>query len=239
MSKALYQLDFLSSDTGFCCGYDGKIFRTYNGGANWQYFQTNYYKPIRSVFMLNANKGFACGGEGFNHGYQLQSNTDGETWIVDTPNVEYRDLYFADEMNGVMCGYGLILHTSDGGESWTYTNAKQDFFVAMNFVNDQTGFAIGYTGSIWKTNDGGESWERLRNSNVLFTPQWYFNCIEFRDANVGYIAGEHGCILKTEDGGQSWSRIENSPDVDWLGISLVSNGGFLCGTEGIIYRFVD
>jgi len=238
MTKELYHLNFLSKDTGLSCGYDGKIFRTYDGGMNWQYLQTYYYRPIRSVFMLNANKGFACGGDGFNHGYQLQTST-ADTWQVDTSNVEYRDLFFFDEFYGVMCGYGLILRTSDGGESWTYTNAKQDFFVAMNFVNDEIGFAIGYTGSIWKTNDGGENWERLRNSNVLFTPRWYFNCIEFRDANVGYIAGERGCILKTEDGGDHWDKVENSPDVDWLGISLVSNGGFLCGTGGTIYRFVD
>jgi len=238
MSKALYKLNFLSHDTGFCCGYDGKIFRTYDGGANWKYFQTNYYLPIRSMFMLNFSQGFACGGTGFKHGYQLQSGSD-DKWLVDTSDVEYRDVFFFDNLNGVMCGYGLILHTTDGGENWTYTNAKQDFFVAMSFPTNETGYAVGYTGSIWKTTDAGETWERLRNSNILFQPQWYFNAVEFRDENVGYIAGEHGCLLKTNDGGEHWNRIDNSPDVEWLGISLVSDGGFLCGTGGTIYRFLD
>ena len=237
MTKELYHLQLLSADTGFCCGYDGKIFRTVNGGMNWEYFQTSYYLPIRSVFMLGLSQGFACGGSGFNHGYWLQSLTD--SWIVDTSDVEYRDVHFFNNQNGVMCGYGVILRTNDGGENWIYTNAKQDFFVAMSFPTNETGYAVGYTGSIWKTIDGGETWDRQRNSNILFTPQWYFNAIEFRDENTGYIAGENGCLLQTTDGGNHWDRINNSPYVDWLGISLVSNGGFLCGNDGAIYRFLE
>jgi photosystem II stability/assembly factor-like uncharacterized protein len=239
MTKALYRLDFISEDTGFSCGYDGKIFKTTDGGANWHFFQTDYYRPLRSIYMLDGQRGFACGGDGYKSGYLLRSTDGGDDWLADTSLEEYRDLVFFDESNGVVCGYGLIMYTTDGGQTWTYTNAKQDFFVAMDFVNEATGYAIGYTGSIWKTTDGGRSWERLRNANVIFKPQWYLNCIAFINESVGYVAGEGGCFLKTSDGGQSWRPIENAPEVDWKGISLVSDGGFICGTGGEIYRFLD
>jgi photosystem II stability/assembly factor-like uncharacterized protein len=75
----------------------------------------------------------------------------------------------------------------------------------MSFANDETGYAIGYTGSIWKTNDGGENWDRLRNLTSLYASM-VFNCT-FSDVNVGYIAGEHGCILKTEDGGITGTKL--------------------------------
>jgi photosystem II stability/assembly factor-like uncharacterized protein len=140
---------------------------------------------------------------------------------------------------GVIAGYGTIERTTDGGETWKYTNAQQDFFVSMSFVNDETGYAVGYTGSILKTRDGGESWDRLRNANSLFESPEYFNRVIFRDENVGYIVGEHGCFMKTEDGGNQWMKVDNAPDVDWNGIALVKNGGFLCGTGGKIYRFLE
>lgn len=238
MIKALYHLCFTSPDTGYCCGYDGKIFKTFDGGNNWQYMQTDYYKPLHSIFMFDGEHGFACGGDGYKSGYILNTSS-GEDWNSDTSEVEYRDLHFFNEVEGVMCGYGLILHTDDGGVTWNYTNAKQDFFVALDFVNEHTGFAIGYTGSIWKTEDGGQNWDRLRNSNIIFKDHWYLNCLAFRDANTGYIAGEGGCFFKTTDGGESWHVIDHVPDADWKGISLVSNGGFLCGTNGAIYRFIE
>ncbi|MFI5134649.1 MAG: YCF48-related protein [Chitinophagales bacterium] len=238
MIKALYHVTFISSDTGFTCGYDGKIFRTFDGGNSWEYFQ-NYYSPIRSLFMLNSGEGFACGGVGFDHGYKLQTTNYGDAWRWDTSKVEYRDIVFFNTSSGVMCGYGEILFTNDGGATWNYSNAKQDFFVAMSFVNSETGYAIGYTGSIWRTDDGGENWTRLRNSNTLFQTNWYLNCVAFRDENTGYVAGEKGLFLKTTDGGNHWGKVDNAPDVNWKGISLVSNGGVICGTDGKIYRFLD
>jgi len=239
MSKALYHVTFISADTGFTCGYDGKIFRTYDGGTMWVLYQNFYYSPVHSLFMFHSGEGFACGGNGFNHGAKLQTNNYGDAWQTDTSKVEYRDVVFFNELSGVMCGYGVILYTNDGGITWNYSTAKQDFFVAMSFVNSLTGFAIGYTGSIWRTDDSGENWERLRNSNTVFQTNWYLNCVAFRDENTGYIAGEGGLFLKTTDGGNHWDKVTNAPHVDWKGISLVSNGGFLCGNGGKIYRFLD
>ncbi len=239
MSKALYKITFPSHDTGFCCGYNGKIFRTFNGGDHWDYYQSSLWWTLRDIFFLNTQKGFSCGGDGFRKGDKISTSNSGEAWSGDTSQLEFRSIHFFNASVGVLAGYGAILRTTDGGETWNFTNAQQDFFVSMSFVNDEVGYAVGYTGSILKTTDGGNSWERLRNPNSLFQPSWLFNQIIFRDENVGYIVGDGGCFLKTQDGGNHWNKIENSPDADWKGIALVSNGGFLCGTGGKIYRFIE
>jgi hypothetical protein len=75
MSKALYRIIFPTRDTGFACGYDGKIFRTFDEGNHWEYFQSNLYRPLRDLFMLNAQKGFCCGGDGFRSGCTRYFNT--------------------------------------------------------------------------------------------------------------------------------------------------------------------
>lgn len=239
MSKALYKITFPSHDTGFACGYDGKIFRTFDGGNYWEYFQSSLYRPLRDLFMLNSQKGFCCGGDGFQSGCTLSTSDAGNSWKTDTSIFEYRSIFFFNDSAGVIAGYGAILQTTDGGQHWNYTNARQDFFVSVHFVNDEVGYAIGYTGSVLKTMDGGQSWDRLRNSNSLFESPLLFNRVIFRDENVGYIIGEQGCFMKTEDGGNHWLKVENAPNVDWKGIALVKNGGFLCGTGGKIYRFLE
>ena len=83
MIKALYNITFLNADTGFSCGYDGKIFRTLDGGNHWQYIQASYWRPIRDLFILNSETVFACGGDGFKFGYRLQSADGGTSWNVE------------------------------------------------------------------------------------------------------------------------------------------------------------
>ena len=240
MIKAFYKITFPSLDTGYACGYEGgKVFRTFNGGNTWEKIVAGVYVPMRDIFMLNSQKGFCCGGDGFKSGCTYSSTDAGDSWTSDTADLEYRSIFFFNDSVGVLAGYGAILRTTNGGESWNYTNAKQDFFVSMSFVNDEVGYAIGYTGSILKTTDGGQSWDRLRNSNSLFQPSWLFNAVIFRDENVGYIVGNNGCFLKTEDGGDHWNKVENAPDIDWKSIALVGNGGYVCGVGGKIYRFIE
>ena len=232
MSKALYRIVFSSPDTGFACGYDGMIFRTFDQGNHWEYFQSSLFPSAQGFVHAEFSKGFGCGGNGFQSGYMLSTSDAGNSWQPDTSKLEYRSIFFFNDSIGVIAGYGAIQRTTDGGETWTYTNAEQDFFVSMSFVNDEVGYTVGYTGSIMKTTDGGKSWDRQRNSNSLFEPPLYFNRVIFRDENVGYIIGEHGCLMKTKDGGNHWMKVKNAPDVDWKGIALVKNGGFLCGTGG-------
>jgi photosystem II stability/assembly factor-like uncharacterized protein len=239
MIKALYRITFPVKDTGFTCGYDGKIFRTVDGGNNWTLYQTPLYRPLHDIFMWNTYRGFVCGGDGFRSGCHFNTSDDGNTWNGDTSDLEFRSVIFLNDTVGLMAGYGAILRSTDAGKNWIYTNAKQDFFVSMSFVNNETGFAAGYTGSILKTNDAGQTWETLRNANSLFEPSWFFNQVIFRDANVGYIAGDGGCFLKTEDGGNHWLQVKNAPEIDFKGMALTKNGGFLCGSEGKIFHFLD
>ncbi len=239
MEKAIYKIAFPSKDTGFACGYDGKIFRTFDGGKEWVLYQTGLWFPLRDIFMLTGKKGFSCGGDGFQSGYRINTTNAGDLWTGDTSQTEFRSICFFNDSVGLLAGYGIILRTVNGGQSWEHTNAQQDFFVSMAFVNDLTGYAVGYTGSILKTSDGGQNWDQLRNSNSLLLPHLFFNQVTFRDENTGYIVGEGGCFLKTDDGGNHWLKIANAPDADLKGISLTSNGGFICGTDGNIFHFID
>lgn len=239
MSKALYGITFISEDTGYICGYDGKIFRTYNAGIVWEYFQSSWYIVIRDICFPGSGRGLACGGDGYQTGALFQTGDSGNSWSFDTTSIEWRRIFFFNDSEGLLAGYGTILRTTDGGENWSHTDARGDFFVSMDFLNERVGYAVGYTGSVLKTTTGGQSWETLRNANSLFQSPVYYNRVVFRNEYTGYIIGENGCFLKTENGGDNWQQIENAPDFDWRGIALTNEGGFICGTEGKIFRFID
>ena len=115
MIKALYKITFPSPDTGFCCGYDGKIFRTYDGGNSWILFQSALYRPLRDVFMLNSREGYACGGDGFKTGCRFSTVNSGDSWESDTSQLEFRSIIFFNDSVGVVAGYGAILRTVNGG----------------------------------------------------------------------------------------------------------------------------
>ncbi|MGE0636828.1 MAG: YCF48-related protein [Bacteroidia bacterium] len=67
------------------------------------------------------------------------------------------------------------------------------------FTDSNTGYAVGYNGTILKTVDAGISWQPL-NSGIttsLFS-------VSFSNAATGIACGANGVILKTADAGLTW-----------------------------------
>jgi len=70
-------------------------------------------------------------------------------------------------------GYpGLIIHTTDGGQTWEEFNFPTiDELFAIDFYDLDTGYAVGGTncnsGLILKTTDGGASWHEQFFRSIL------------------------------------------------------------------------
>ena len=88
------------------------------------------------------------------------------------PTVTFNFLYgvsFTDANTGTAVGYenpdGMILRTTDGGNSWVRQNSGiGDPFAGMNFfgvhfVNSNIGTMVGQEGIILRTTDGGNNWD--------------------------------------------------------------------------------
>jgi len=123
---------------------------------------------------------------------------------------------FADEKHGwcvggwvrppdcaIVGGMGIILATSDGGESWrTQWEGKGGWLYDVCFVSPTTGWAVGEYGAVLKTTDGGRTWIHLTNTGTR-------NCLYsvcFVDEQHGWVVGERETILHTDDGGATWRR---------------------------------
>jgi photosystem II stability/assembly factor-like uncharacterized protein len=114
---------------------------------------------------------------------------------------------FTDTLNGWACGEsGVILHTSNGGESWIQQITNVDYSVEdICFLNNRVGWSIGndfvhYRSIIFETSNGGTNWSLnpYPDSTVIL------DAIYFLDSLNGYMGGSGGIILKTTDAGNTW-----------------------------------
>jgi hypothetical protein len=106
-------------------------------------------------------------------------------------------------MNALKYTLTIILFTSALSysqlpDNWMWLNPKPqgNNLIALDFVNDNTGFAAGFFGTLLKTTDGGVNWAVL---NVSTTKN--LMSIFFLDANTGYAA--RFVLNKNYDGGQN------------------------------------
>jgi len=91
---------------------------------------------------------------------------------------------------------GGVLHTTNGGRTWTFVSGHGGFF-----VSPQVGFSVTNT-SAERTTDGGATWQRR---GTLPANTW-LNEIFFSDAQNGWGVGAESDIVHTADGGLTWTN---------------------------------
>jgi len=112
--------------------------------------------------VTRAGKRIVAVGE---YGNILLSDDDGKTWhqAKDVPTtVTLTAVHFADEKTGWAVGHDtLILHTTDGGETWTKQfggGASENSLLSVYFADANHGWAIGAFNFTAETKDGGKTW---------------------------------------------------------------------------------
>jgi photosystem II stability/assembly factor-like uncharacterized protein len=122
----LTQIFFADEKNGWTVGTEGTIWRTKDGGENWNKQISNTSETLQSVFFLNEKEGWAVG----NNGTILFTENRGEQWellkkiISKDKAVKLRSVKFSkDNENGWFIGdKGTIFHTKDGGKNWSAIN---------------------------------------------------------------------------------------------------------------------
>ncbi|MCL4183133.1 MAG: glycosyl hydrolase [Burkholderiaceae bacterium] len=153
---------------------------------------------------------------------------------------------FVDARNGWAVGHwGVILHTADGGETWTLqredTASDQPLF-SVWFKDARTGYAVGLWSLMLRTVDGGRTWSTAQVPPPDGSGQADRNLFKlFADerGNV-FIAAERGLVYKSADGGATWRPIETgSKGTFWAGTASRSGVLLLGGLQGRVYRSLD
>ena len=124
-----------------------------------------------------------------------------------TQTVELRDkiydVKFVSDREAWAIGYpGLLLHTTDAGETWErMTGITDQALFALDFVGGTHGWIVGRGGSLLTTTDGGKTWQ----AKTPICTEPLFD-VDFVDQTHGVAVGYFGQIWTTIDGGQSWTK---------------------------------
>lgn len=150
-----------------------------------------------------------------------------------------RDIYFVDERTGWAVGdSGVILKTTDSGESWSAQNSGvKVLLVSVYFSDTLNGWACGEAGVILKTANGGKTWHKSPSGVTADLKALYFH-----DALTGWVCGWENTILKTTDGGETWHpQISGAPASTWYNDMFFTDDrtGWLVGLDGRIVKTTD
>jgi len=138
-------------------------------------------------------------------------------------------------------GRGHILWLEHGDDVWHQASVPvSSDLTAVQFVNDDWGWAVGHDGVILHSRDGGESWvlqmdghriavllqalaeeldseqQRTMVGNLEYAAQQGVDqsllALHFSDARNGIVVGANNLVLQTQDGGESWQVISDKVD---------------------------
>jgi len=196
--QTLNDVQFINKDTGRVAGMYGSIFQTTDGGNTWIKLNSGTTNNLFSIHFTDDLNGFAAG----NDGAFVKTSDGGETWQSSSYfNEDYifYSLYFANPDTGWMCGLveqwlyhlAVFAKTTDGGVTWDTTMQGYHLPRDIYFTDNQRGYIVSGSSSIFETIDGGESWSLQSWGGYIG-----FESISFFDENHGISVGYHAQILR-------------------------------------------
>jgi photosystem II stability/assembly factor-like uncharacterized protein len=212
VSSALYSVQFIDSNTGWCAGENGIILKTTNSGENWVQQSTGTPYHLRSIAITSTEIGYAAG----DTGTFLKTTNGGGNWfqINLTSNTSFYSISFLNDSIGFAGGFNIdkidptyIFQTSNGGITWDSTEVIANYIYQVHFLNPVTGWVIAGSMVIqgeWlsKTTNGGLNWFGQYGQS-----SWKELNVFFVDSLYGWMSGRSGLfdvIYRTTNGGSDW-----------------------------------
>lgn len=271
-------IDFADPEHGWLVGIDGGIYATVDG-ATWSAQTSGTFVHLSDVQAVSAQEAWAVGsGAGFSDAITfpprstfLHTIDGGTTWQeVETPaNTWFREVTFVGEhgwaVGSQSCppepatpppgcpgpiAASALLHTADGGATWTLLEADlPDLLHSLEFVDETHGSAIGRACEpepcrdvLLKTADGGVTWQQIP------WPFGSFLALTFQDELTGWAVVEdckpagvtcNLMLFSTIDGGMSWSVESISPPHRGSLSLLVNDAAMYVIGDGLALRSTD
>ncbi|MCP4716814.1 MAG: hypothetical protein GY868_16955 [Deltaproteobacteria bacterium] len=132
--------------------------------------------------------------------------------------------------------YGVIFHSSDGGENWAeQASGVTDMLCDVDFVDSQTGWISGIKGIMLHTRDGGATWIKQNPGT-----ERHLLSISFVDKEYGWAIGNFATIVHTRDGGATWVSQSVEDDRIFSKVYFVDRrNGWVVGERGAMLHTAD
>ena len=178
------------------------------------------------------------------HGEILASN-DGRNWAqLEVPvRSPLSAVSFADKQNGWVVGHdAVVLHTGDGGKTWTLQNFQPELekpFLSVLSIDKDQAYAVGAYGLFYKTVDGGGTWSEVTAPAVRGDELHLYSIRKLNNGDL-LVAGEQGLLGLSTDGGKTWSKQKSPYEGTFFGaVPVGAKGALLCGLRGNAFLTSD
>lgn len=195
--------------------------------------------PERQVLQAAAPAGSRVVAIG-ERGLVVLSDDQGKTWrqARQVPvSVSLTALSFVDAQRGWAVGHGgAILHTADGGETWT----RQADGVSLAQA------ALAEAEQLVAQRPGDAAAERaLADARRLVEdgPDKPLLDVRFADARRGWAVGAYNLFFETTNGGTTWrsvsTRLDNPRALHLNALAVQGQTLWIAGEQGVLYRSRD
>jgi len=238
-SNLYHGVFFVNSNTGFIVGDNGSLLKTTNAGAEWIIKNSGTSYALHKVIFINTEVGLIVG----ENGTVLRSVNAGDNWtaiptgLPNNVSGNCNRITFANENTGFIASCSGILKSTNSGLNWSLIYPTSTYLFGFNFVNANTGMAIGDNATVIRTTNGGLNWSPVSLSGFNFQLCGITSTNENLFYIVGGTEGSSATMLRTTNFGNEWILM-NTPATNRLNTIQFANAvtGYAVGHNGTILK---
>ncbi len=235
--QLLFSVTKSADGSVYAAGFEGKLLRSTDTGKTWNFHQLEHYW-FRDVALPTPDKAIVVGGISFGSGLIQHIDTLGGLQTRDSFSYQLNQIKMVTPQVGYICGFGVFMKTTDGGQSWVIEDVQGDNFMSMSILGDDI-WLCGDNGSAFHSSDAGIHWQRLRNGNDISLPRYHLQDICFTDRQNGWAVGDDGVVLYSDDGGKHWMEFDRFTGSLLTSMAPQPDGSMMVvGDNGSIYRLM-
>lgn len=232
-NSMITDFDFLNTSLGLATSADSRIYRTTDGGNNWDTISVPVSTPLTSIKFIDDTLVYA-GYDDLGGSFGLLISTDaGLSWGIDGNSATFYYPAFHEivttNSNNIYVGAeasfdpGLIMEYN--GQWWNYYNVDQPIY-GMDSYSDSIVWAVGDSGYVVTNFQAGSAGLNVQESNFDF--QLYPNPCE-HELNLTYKGVEIDFMqLKIFDSnGRELISILNPSELETIDVSTLDSGIYL------------
>lgn len=256
--QLLMQVDFVSATTGWATGWGrygptdddwGYVaLKTTDAGDTWSITRFGDGRAeISAMEFTSATDGWLATASLADYAPATIWKTadGGATWVAQTSKAgaTITDLaaspagecFASGQTQGVSDWVGFVLHSGDGGTTWTEEYSQETVKPEAVGFASTTAVAVGAGALFLSRNAATGAWTQ-------FAPGVRKNLtnVQFKDSNLGWAVGWKSTILRTTNGGRNWNAMSVPAGISLEGIDMVTEKiGWAVGCSGPHVPYAD
>lgn len=221
VSVTLTMVRFADARHGVAVGHGGAVLTTADGGETWAL----RLDGRRAAELVKAAA------------TTPEAVKEAERLVADGPDKPFLDVLVWDARRMLAVGaYGLAVHTTDGGASWTSWSARLPNPKALHwYVARRVGDTVllaGEQGLLARSDDAGTSFKPLASP---YKGSWF--AAELAADGRLVLAGLRGNVWRSPDAGATWAQLPTPLPASITSTLALQTGELLMATQaGVVLR---